>query len=103
MARKFALIAAALSAVPLARPAGFASGVTRLADLIVPEVYDPYVRLQTEEKSRLVRSGAVVSSSKLASLLAGGGSTFNAPFLQGSGQRYREYVDRRSGHQLDMP
>lgn len=85
MARKFALIAAALSAVPLAglaRPAAFASGVTRLADLIVPEVYDPYVRLQTEVKSRLVRSGAVVSSSKLANLLAGGGSTFNAPFFK---------------------
>ena len=37
-----------------------ASGVTQLADVIVPSVFSPYTQQLTEEKSRLIRSGAMV-------------------------------------------
>jgi len=60
-------------------PLAFAAGVTRLTDVIVPEVFSPYVQVQTEEKSRLLQSGAIVSDPALASLLDGGGLTFNSP------------------------
>ena len=63
----------------LAAPKAFASGVTRITDLIVPDVFSPYVQNLTQEKSRLVQSGAVVADPKLAEVLAGGGLTFNEP------------------------
>jgi hypothetical protein len=56
-----------------------AAGVTRLSDLIVPQIFNPYTQLITEQKSRLVQSGAVAVDSKLSSELAGGGLTFNDP------------------------
>jgi hypothetical protein len=52
---------------------------TRISDVIVPEIFNPYVQQMTEEKSRLVASGAVVRSAQLDQDLAGGGLTFNAP------------------------
>ena len=54
--------------------------ITRLSDLIVPEIFAGYVQTLTAEKSRLVQSGALVVDSGLSDLLSGGGSTFNAPF-----------------------
>lgn len=60
-------------------PMAFASGVTRITDLIVPSVFSPYVQLLTQEKSRLVQSGAVVADPVLATVLEGGGLTFNEP------------------------
>lgn len=56
-----------------------ADGMTRLSDLVVPEVFNPYVQQQTEEKSRLIASGALVRDSELDNKLAGGGITFNTP------------------------
>jgi hypothetical protein len=56
-----------------------ASGVTKLADVIVPEIFNPYTQQQTEEKSRLIQSGAVARDAALDGLLAGGGITFNDP------------------------
>ncbi len=56
-----------------------ATGVTRLADIIVPEEFSQYVQQTTEEKSRLIASGAMVVDAALSALLAGGGSTFNDP------------------------
>lgn len=56
-----------------------ASGVTRIADVVVPEIFSPYVQQMTQEKSRLIRSGAIVLDSQLNSALAGGGLTFNEP------------------------
>lgn len=53
--------------------------ITQIADVVVPEIFNPYVQQMTEEKSRLVASGAVVRSSALDADLAGGGITFNAP------------------------
>lgn len=56
-----------------------ASGVTRISDVVVPEIFTPYVQQLTEEKSRLIRSGAVVSDARFGPLLSGGGLTFNEP------------------------
>lgn len=56
-----------------------AAGVTRLADVIVPEIFTPYVQLMTEKKSRLIRSGAIVRDPVLDENLAGAGLTFNEP------------------------
>lgn len=53
--------------------------VTRIADVVVPEIFTPYVQQMTEQKSRLIRSGAVVIDTQLNSDLAGGGLTFNNP------------------------
>lgn len=56
-----------------------AAGVTRLADVIVPEIFSPYVQLMTEQKSRLIRSGAIVRDPVLDQNLAGAGVTFQEP------------------------
>lgn len=59
-----------------------ASGVTRISDVIVPEIFSPYAQLKTQEKSRLIRSGAITMSPALSTNLAGGGLTFNEPFFK---------------------
>lgn len=53
--------------------------VTLVSDIIVPEVFNPYMLQMTEEKSRLIASGAVVRDSKIDQELSGGGITFNSP------------------------
>lgn len=55
------------------------TGVTRISDIVVPELFTPYVQQMTQEKSRLIRSGAMVMDPVLNSALAGGGLTFNEP------------------------
>ena len=56
-----------------------AAGVTRISDVVVPEIFTPYVQQLTQEKSRLVRSGAVMVDGRFSTLLSGGGLTFNEP------------------------
>lgn len=56
-----------------------ASGTTRISDVVVPQIFTPYVQQMTEEKSRLIRSGAVVRDAVLDQDLASGGLTFNEP------------------------
>lgn len=56
-----------------------ASGTVAIADVIVPEIFTPYVQQLTEEKSRLIRSGAVVRDPFLDAFLAGPGLTIHAP------------------------
>lgn len=56
-----------------------AAGVVRLADVVVPAIFDPYVQQLTQEKSNLIRSGAVVVSPQLSADLSGAGGTFNVP------------------------
>lgn len=56
-----------------------AGPATRVSDVIVPEVFTPYMQNLTEEKSRLVQSGLLVRSQPLDTLLAGGGLTFQVP------------------------
>jgi len=57
-----------------------ASGpITQISDLVVPELFTPYVQQLTEEKSRIVTSGAAMRDPLLDEQLAGGGLTFNIP------------------------
>ena len=56
-----------------------ASGTTAVSDAIVPEVFAPYVQTLTEEKSRLIQSGAVERDSAIDGFLAGGGLTAHMP------------------------
>ena len=56
-----------------------ADGTTAVADVVVPEIFTPYVQQMTEEKSRLINSGAMVRDPMIDEKLAGGGLTFNIP------------------------
>ncbi|EHQ88279.1 major capsid protein [Desulfosporosinus youngiae] len=53
---------------------------TRIADVIVPEVFNPYLIQRTAELSALVQSGIVVPDSQLDELAATGGTILNMPF-----------------------
>ena len=53
---------------------------TKVADVIVPEVFNPYVVQQTAELSALYQSGIVATSDELNSLAASGGRLINMPF-----------------------
>lgn len=53
--------------------------VVQIADVVVPQIFSPYVQQITEEKSRLIQSGALVRDGVLDQYLAGGGLTFNVP------------------------
>lgn len=68
-----------VSNLPLNKVLFFAAGVVRISDVVVPAIFAPYTQVMTQEKSRLVRSGAVTVDSPLSALLSGGGSTFNEP------------------------
>ena len=52
---------------------------TVVSDIVIPRVFAPYIRTRTEEKSRIIQSGAVARSPMLDELLAGGGKTFDIP------------------------
>lgn len=56
-----------------------AAGVTRIADVVVPAIFSPYSQQLTQEKSRLIRSGAIAMDGILSANLNGGGLTFNEP------------------------
>lgn len=56
-----------------------AGPITLVSDVVVPEIFTPYVQQLTEEKARLVQSGAVARDAAIDLLLAGGGVTFNVP------------------------
>jgi hypothetical protein len=51
----------------------------RIADVVVPDIFAPYVQEMTEQKTALIDSGVVVRDAALDGFLAGGGTTFNAP------------------------
>lgn len=53
--------------------------VTLVSDVVVPEIFTPYVQQRTEEKARLVQSGVMQRNPLMDNLLAGGGLTFNVP------------------------
>lgn len=53
---------------------------TRIADIIVPEVFNPYVIQRTAELSALVQSGIVVPNPELDKLALAGGKLINMPY-----------------------
>lgn len=52
---------------------------TQVSDVIVPEIFTGYIQQITEEKSRLISSGALVSDEAITALLSEGGLIFNVP------------------------
>ncbi len=69
----------ALASTALMPARAFATGVTRIADVIVPPRFTPVVQQITTEKSRLIQSGAAVVDPILSANLNGAGLTFNEP------------------------
>lgn len=69
----------------------------RIADVVVPEIFAPYVATMTEQKSALIDSGVVVRDAALDGFLAGGGTTFNAPSWRDIDDDTTILVDRVSG------
>lgn len=55
---------------------------TKISDVIVSEIFTPYVIEKTAEKSRILTSGIAVANPKLNQLVTGGGTTINMPFWQ---------------------
>jgi hypothetical protein len=53
--------------------------LVQVADVVVPSIFTKYVQQKTEEKSRLIQSGALARDAAIDALLAGGGLTFNVP------------------------
>jgi len=53
--------------------------VTRLSDVIVPQVFASYMLEQSIVKNLLIQSGVVSENAVLSAYLAGGGQTFNLP------------------------
>ncbi len=56
-----------------------AGPITQIADVVVPEIFTPYVQQLTEEKARIIQSGVAARDPAMDLLLAGGGLTFNTP------------------------
>ena len=56
--------------------------VTAISDVLVPEVYAPYILERTAALSELYQSGIVVRDPEFDSLAAGGGTHVDMPFWQ---------------------
>ena len=55
---------------------------TKVVDVIVPEVFNPYVIERTAELSALVQSGIIETSPELDKLASGGGRLISMPYWQ---------------------
>lgn len=55
---------------------------TRITNVIVPEVFNPYLIERTAQLSELVQSGIIVPDSSLDELASSGGTIINLPFWQ---------------------
>ncbi len=53
---------------------------TKIADVIVPAVFNPYVQQRTTELSALVQAGIISSGPELDTLAQSGGKTINMPY-----------------------
>src|SRR5690349_2078238 len=53
--------------------------VTRLSDIIVPEIFASYMAKDTTEKTMIFTSGILKGDAELGAKLSGGGRTFNVP------------------------
>ncbi len=53
--------------------------VTKIANVVVPELFTPYVIRRTAELSKLVQSGIITANAELNKLITGGGKTLTMP------------------------
>lgn len=60
----------------------FASTGTNLSDVIVPELFNPYVINKTMEKSALVQSGIITNNSEFDNLASQASPLINMPFFE---------------------
>ena len=73
---------------------------TRLADIIVPQVFLPYVKQETTQKSALFTSGLVAEDNRVAIGTRAGGETVNMPFwndLEGDAEEISDQRDLTVG------
>ena len=56
-------------------------GKTQIADIIIPEVFNPYVIQRTMELSALVQSGIIANSAEFDKLASSGGKLVNMPYF----------------------
>ena len=56
--------------------------ITKLSDVIVPELFNPYVVNKTMELSALYQSGIIVSSPEFAKLASEAAPIHNMPFFE---------------------
>jgi len=54
--------------------------LTRLSDVIVPDVFNAYMMVETTEKADVFKSGIVQPNAEMARNMTGGGVTFQTPF-----------------------
>lgn len=78
-------------------------GVTRIQDVIVPEIFNPYVQTLTKERSAIIQSGAMVADADLSNLLSGGGLTFNQPFWQDLSREDEENISNDNPSDKSTP
>lgn len=57
-------------------------GATKIADVIVPEIFNPYVSMRAMELSALFQSGIISNNPELDRLALAGGKTINMPFWE---------------------
>lgn len=55
--------------------------VTKISDIITPEIFAPYVIERTAEKSKLWASGLIEQNSQIDDVAGGGGTTAQMPFF----------------------
>ena len=60
----------------------FAGDKTKLADLIVPEIFEQYMLENSPKLSRLISSGIARTSEEMMTLANGVGATIHVPFLK---------------------
>lgn len=70
--------------------------VTRLTDVIVPEIFNDYMSKNTKQVMAFFQTGVLRADADLANKLAGGGRTFNVPF-------WRDLADTESDTATDDP
>lgn len=54
----------------------------KVSDILVPDVWVPYMQEKTAEKSTLFQSGIITQNDQLNEIAKGGGNTANMPFFQ---------------------
>jgi len=59
----------------------YVTNATRIADIIVPSVFNPYVIQRTAELSAFSQSGIITNSPELDRLAFAGGKFINMPYF----------------------
>lgn len=72
---------------------------TTLTDVIVPELFNPYVIQKTMEKSAFVQSGIVVNDAKFDQLASQAAPTANMPFFEDLTGESKQIIEGEDGQE----